>query len=922
MATFTRAELEEKKRKAREAAAAVAQPAVTMTRAQLLAKKAEADAARAGTVAQQVSPRGNTLQIPQVNAIRRETTGKFPYSQEESQALPEQSHAMTGGVMSDLGVGVARTFLYPEDYAQVALQAAQKINPKASLMQDEAGDFILDVSGEGDLRNMTRLNAAGISPTDIMNISGDIAGMGGLAKGITKAGGKVIGEGFEALARTAKGQAAGAASYSVGKDIAGNMAGEDQELEVVRPVSEGLMAGGMQKVAEWVTAPVSRWWDKRKTANTIKEEISGLATGQLADSARIALEKANYPTGGLTTQEVAELNNALLRYPNLKEAELGRAIAKDVLMGSTPTAGFVTQDPQDLMREELARAAGASGGKVTEQIRQATIEDPERFINSVVDPLDARTRGEVPLAGTQDTLSTMKQGERAVFDQRFDTFRDMANAEVVTPQQIQGVRNGVYGEVRSKVGAQTAGKIAGVKPDAKEPAFEGIEDMGYPPAVKPPEPAPIPKRPKNPRLELPKKPTMPENLKGKGKELQRESWKQKNEADHAAAVKAARDAHDAQVAQIDADHMKAVSDVRNANKLAAQQAKDATAAQNQAADDAYNQELAMAEAQHQSVLDDFNANPQETDRVGGMFPAQTTGTDKRLTPGDILAWTEDISADRNLVGGQIAANAAREALRDMALDDALGASKDGVLNYMITHQEYRGFLEQWDPKRLMGKIVDADNGRLIVEPNKVADTLFGGQASGFLSKNGATTAVKDLRSTLSRDEWIPVRQELIYRLLGGGISRPAKSGMRSADMMKRHFEEARRTHSDDYIREILDDGTGNGQEMLDYYARSLGMFKDTATAPGKGSKLNSDTTRGMLEAFSESRTRIPGRNWASSGTNTFLDALRGTVGKGVDIAQERAAQNANALLLDPNKRAYQPPPPWRAGLLSQLYNEE
>lgn len=880
----------------------------------------------------------------QLDEVRR--TADVPVvssmDQEVSNQLPEQGFGITGSTPTNVGVGAARTWLGPEDHAMIAINAAKKDNPQAELIRDDQGNFIIDHGGQGRPEDMQRLNAEGISMTDALRVFGDISGIiaGGKSVGpLINRAGKLVGkqgDTFANMARTGTGQAVGAGTYAVGREEVGQaISGDDRSVldTAGTAVEEGTGAGATQKILQWATNPIRKVVDKVTKKRRIKKGLKDTPAGQLSDTARTSLEKAGYPLGGMTDEEVAALNNALFDFPNLGGAELGRAIAKKVLMGREPTTGYVTQDPGTLFDENALRLRGGDDGATMTRL---TMDEPQADIDAVLDPLDATTRQEIPLQATQETLAEQRLAKYEEFSGvedaagditggRFKLMRNQAGEYELQPEQIQEIRNNMYITLREATGAQNAGRIAGTKPDPEAPGMDMPEWGGYPDPVKAPPPQPMPKRPKNPRFVRPIKPKVPEELKGAKNTKARNEWIKKNDADHLANVKKAQDEHDAVIAGIDAKHQDALAATRAANQAAKQEAANATKQARLDAEAAYNKDVDAAAAGQQERMAAFEANPPDTDRVGGLAPAQTTGSDKPLTPADWLAWAEDISADPTQVGGKLAAKTVREELSKMAEEEALEGTSGGVLAYMQTHADYMDeYLIPWDPKRLVGnattpKYTSRGYDTLRVSPERFADAIFAGRSGKFLNKEGAREAVGDLRDRLSPDEWIPVRQELIFRLLGGGKGRAAQTGRRSPDVMNKQFEEGLQTHGEDFIKEILDDGTGNGQEMLDYYRRFLAMSRDAATAPGKNSRIASDTAptlaRRGADLFAQSSGGLPG-------TRGILSLLREGTRRATGAVDESAQRKANRMLMDPNAAAYQPPETWRMGLLSQLYNQD
>lgn len=319
-----------------------------------------------------------------------------------------------------------------------------------------------------------------------------------------------------------------------------------------------------------------------------------------------------------------------------------------------------------------------------------------------------------------------------------------------------------------------------------------------------------------------------------------------------------------------------------------------------------------------TYMDDLAAHEklvatQPGERVGGAALDQTSGLDQNLTPADWLNWAERISSDPNQVGGQVAAKEVRKALSDMAEEEALGGVEGGVFEYLKTHKEYGDMLEQWSPDKLIGKITEKagrNTTRLAVEPSRAADVLFGGRKGGFLTKAGSVDAVNDLRAALSPEDWRPVREELIYRLIGGGKAKSA-AGNRSAQTMQKHFNEAVETHGEEFIERVLADEFGTGAEHLARYRRFLQVSDDATTAPGKTSRIASDTSPSIVRQFAEAtgnnKSRLPGM-----GMMRRAGQMTGGVLDNLDML------HAQRRMLDPNAALRAPLDPMRLGILSQL----
>jgi len=840
------------------------------------------------------SPRGSLLNTAKLEEIRKDAAN-IPTS---DRITMEQSHALPEYVPTEFKPTLAQTFLYEEDQAKMLVEN----NPGSESFRDAEGNIIWqDAEGK-----QHRLNAEGFSMGDVMGVAGDIGGVVGIGRMLKGLGGPV-GKTFEKYAQTARGQAAGATAYSAGKDVAGNEltneTGVDRLPDISRSLTEGGFAGGAQRIiSDFVAKPLSRWWDKKTLTNEIRKGLDSTPAGQLADTARIAMEKADIPTQGMSTAEIEAVNNALLDFPNLSGAELGRAISQQGVGGFNPSVGSVTQDPGYLYDQNMMRTSQGtpeSRAAVTEQ----TIEGPADYVEGTVNPLDQPH----PLEDTQRVLaeqrkgqyedfSGVKQPDGTVVGGRFKDDRAVAREYELLPEQNQSIRDEVFDVVRDVEDVQVASDLAGHKPNIEPPEMGALPN--------PPKPRKPPKGRRPPKQKLP-----PKSLQVIGKEDKLAEWREIEGRQYKLKMNEYTDERAIQMREFEAEEAARMGE--------------------------YETNVRQMTGDHEAALKRFEDEPPVPERVGGRAPAADYGADKNASPADWLNWAERMSSDRTQVGGQAAAKAVRDKLSDMARKEALDGVDGGVLDYIQTHSEYGDMIQEWSPDRLVGEITEkaaSGSERLAVEPHRVADVLFGGRKGGFLTKGGATTAVQDLQARLSPEEWLPVRKELEFRLLGGGKGKAAGSEVRSPAVMSKNFDEAIQRHGEAFIETILDDGTGNGAEMLANYKRFFKISKDATTAPGKTSRIASDTAPATerntaLDSFAASRFKGP------PGTNTILDVLRAGTRKARDVSvgmggadTAEAMMNPNAFLAKPVDPSFNvarvPVDPTRLGILSQLRSEE
>jgi hypothetical protein len=788
------------------------------------------------------------------------------------------SDVMEEYVPTGIGTSAGQAFFQEEDYAALI----KNKYPGAELFRDQEGNTIVQFkNGE-----QKRINAKGFSMGDVMEVGGDVGGMFGLGR-LLKGMPGVVGSTATRLAPTVRGQAAAATAYSAGTDVAGNIAAGEEGIgllpDISRSLTEGTFAGVGQKVLGDIVVPkVSQKIRSLSNQREARKAVADTPAGQLADAARIAMKKADIPTVGLSVEEINRINNALMDYPNLSGAQLGRAISVKGVADIDPSVGVVSQDPAHLFAENRLRTSEGTP-ETRAAVTERTITQPDEFINRTVDDLNQPQ----PLAEAQDVLARQRQAEMEAFTGtqpaeggevvggRFKEARAQTGEYELLPEQNQAIRDNIFENVRAAEDYQVATELAGHKPIIEAPEMGALPN--------PPKPRKAPKGRKPPKKKLP-----PKSLQVKGKEKQLAEWKAIEDRQHQLKMNEFTDERAIMLREFEAEE-------------AARMAE-------------YDSEVLSMTKAHEDAVARFEAEPPVPERTGGRAFAADTGADKNITPADWLNWAERMSADKTQVGGQVAARQVRQTLSDMAEDEALNGVEGGVLDYLQVHGEYRDMIKKWHPDRLIGKITQrTDYGEgLAVSPERAADVLFGGRKGGFLSKNGAVEAVDDLRNRLTPEQWLPVRKELEFRLIGGGAGKKAGTQAYSPEVMEKKFSEAIATHGEDFIMSVLDDGTGNGAAQLANYKRFFKIGRDLKTPPGRQSNVASDTSASMLNKLANSTGRGP------IGTNTILNALR-TAGRGVaDVAERQTEKRAAASMMNPNAFYAPPANPVSLGILSQL----
>lgn len=354
-------------------------------------------------------------------------------SMEESNKLGEASHtsgyardpesgawAEIGG---DMGAGVARAFLYDEDYAAILSSR----NPGSELFRDPEGNLIIKYQ-DGD---MERINKSGFSATDALQLPGEIAaytGVGALYRRAAKSAAKPIVQEVtkRTLLKNAGKESGKAAAFSTAKDAVGSYAATGEvDIDPGRVAMEAGTAGLIQPAIDIGVGGYSKMSQKFGQATKAQTEVDD-AAGELAAGVRDGLEKAGYNMDqNFTTDQISKMNNYYMANPHLPPEELGRAVFA-VSEGTIPTNALISQDTGLKLRESNTIKKGEEYKPTLDQGPDA----PQSYREHILDPRGRRTEGVIEdidrpkdLGNVQEELAAQRTAEYDESAMKFEESR-------------------------------------------------------------------------------------------------------------------------------------------------------------------------------------------------------------------------------------------------------------------------------------------------------------------------------------------------------------------------------------------------------------------------------------------------------------------------------------------------------------------
>jgi len=366
---------------------------------------------------------------------------------------PELPNAGTGGFMTDMYKGLARTFLLPSDYGLLA----QHLHPGSKLIQDEEGNWVLDLYGSGKPEDYRYLDAPGASPTNFLQGAGLMAtgGLSGLAGKalVGKALGKVVAHKVAQKAGTAIGAGTLAGGYSAGQQLAGDVINETpKDLDWNAVMGDAVVSAAGQKAFNVVSQPLLRMG--RKGLSKLSEWFG--SDGVLADEAIAALKAAGYNADAFTSEQVKRINSALYIFKGLPDEQLGRALGQEAF-GVRPTLGSITQNPSTQMDESLIQR-GKYGPELADEYRsEVTVPWGER-VREHADQL--APPGDV--AATQRRALDIKADTRNAFDAAFQQVRVAAGQTTIDQDVYDVIKDTMTKNIANKFSRHD---VAGVMDD-------------------------------------------------------------------------------------------------------------------------------------------------------------------------------------------------------------------------------------------------------------------------------------------------------------------------------------------------------------------------------------------------------------------------------------------------------------------------
>lgn len=389
----------------------------------------------------------------------------------EAGEYPELSHALTGGFWGDMGMGLARTFLFDDDYAQLALQ--HSANKDAKLLRDTNGDWVLDTGGKGNPDDYRYINAPGFSSRDALQIGGLAAG-GGAGGGAGRAvGSQVLGrvatQRLAQRAGTALGAGVAGGATNTAQQIAGDVALDrplDQMLDTFEPgavAQDTLLSAVGQKAFNKLLTPLMR------TGRDGLSQLRGYFgyDGKLSKEGRIALESIGINPDAYTPEQIKNINRVITHYRQLPDDELGRALSLEA-EGFRPTQGNITQKSADQLEENLLEL-GNHGPDAEAAMKSEVLKPRAQQVQRRMDEMFPEGDPSV----VQRELDANLQQRRTQHDTAFQGIRDDAKQTLMPANKRDELEQAIRENITNKFSAWDADQILN---DRVDPFPEG-EDL-------------------------------------------------------------------------------------------------------------------------------------------------------------------------------------------------------------------------------------------------------------------------------------------------------------------------------------------------------------------------------------------------------------------------------------------------------------